>query len=49
LTSLLFLPLQLAAMLATGNFDVDALLGANGLGGIGSANNLQVRMFPAAS
>jgi hypothetical protein len=41
---ILFWVLQLAAMLATGNFDVDALLGANGLGAMGSANNLQVCM-----
>ncbi len=30
-------------MLAGGNFDMDSLLAANGLGAVGSSNNMQVR------
>lgn len=29
-------------MIASGNFDMDSLLGANGLGAMGSSNNMQV-------
>lgn len=32
---------QLAAMLATGNFDMDSLLNAGALGAVGSSNNMQ--------
>lgn len=36
--------LQLAAMLATGNFDMDSLLNAGALGAVGSSSNMQVRI-----